>query len=193
MGRLLHFLENCFLTVILAFGIFPIALASAVCLAMVFHLKLASTMLICLTTICALIWLLYFCVQHELLLPWPWLRRHFGSYSLIIARNSWRSFRLAYTRIVQSIRPFKRTLAPRLTVVRRKRFVPAVVLLSVLVIFGSIWIGIRVSRAVFGDISAKERTQRNVNANKSTPNARTPRDNRNKNKSKSGKQTKSKK
>ena len=187
MGRILHFLENCFLTIILAFGIFPITLVTSFCVAIVFHIKLAYTILFCLITLCVLIWMLYFCIQHESLLPWSWLRSHFGSYGLTSTRNLRWPFGVASTRIVQSIRSFKRILAPQLTSTRHKAFVPVlIVLASFLVIGGSIWIGIRVSRAVFSDTDAKETTQKNINANKNTPKPKTTRDHQNRNKSKSG-------
>jgi hypothetical protein len=188
MGRILHLLENCILTVIIAFGIFPIAAATAFYLAMVFHLKLASTMLICLTTLCALIWILYFCVQHEPLLPRSWLRSHFGSHNLTGVRNLWRSFWLSSNRTGQSIRSIKRVLGSQLSVTRHKRLVPALVAVAgSLVLTGSLFIGIRASRAVLGRTSAIERTQRNANANKATPKEKAGLSNRNKNKSKAGK------
>src|SRR6185503_585832 len=119
---------------------------------------------------------------HEPLLSWSWLKSYLGSYSLTIARNAWRSFRLAYTRIAQSMKSFDRVFAPQLTVTRHKALVSAlVVLASFLVMFGSIWIGLRGSRAGFGDTGAKERIEKNGDANKNTPKAKTPRDNRNKN------------
>ena len=182
MNRILQILENCIITGVLMFGLLPIAVATAVCLAMVFHLKLAYTIFICLATLCALIWIFYYCVRHEPLLPRSWLP-HFGSYCSLNTRNLFRSFCSGFMRIVKRFSFFGEALVSRPTIKGRREFdLTLIAVVSLLALAGLLLIGISVSKAVLSDPATKVRTEKNINVNKSRQKEKAPAARRNRNK-----------